>query len=336
MPVVITDTAGYEGTVDEPQWSELIAGAGGRQYGVRGPDSWRATIGAVDREVRISAGTGFGWGVLDRTTSEGSIVLPPSPVGSTWHLIHVHRDWQANRSEIDAIPAGNSATIPERANTPGELDDQPLWLARVDAGRSQVQELIDLRVWGSDGGSFATSLLVRQYLDRVGTVIRIGNATWARMLDALGQPTWSAVDSGRLLGVYPLKWFGMAPSGSLPGQGVTVFGNQTQILADFNLPDPGVPYRVQMMAQGFWGREFDNTGARIDFDMMVGDTPIATWLPPADSYTFTNWRSWSPWPSTQVFNGAKRLGFRARRIYGQPYGAVKESESIVVAWVYSA
>ncbi|GLJ78688.1 hypothetical protein GCM10017586_03700 [Microbacterium imperiale] len=298
--------------------------------------SWRARVGGVDREVRIAPGGGFGWGVVDRTEDEASIILPAAATGSVWHLVTVHRDWQNNLSSFDSIPAGATKAIPDRATTPGTADDQPLWLARVDAGKSQVQELVDLRVWGSDGGSFANDLLVRQYLDRLGTVIRIGAGTWARTLDALGQKTWTAIDSGRLLGVYPLKWADLPPSGSVRDQGIVVWNEQSRIIAEFDLPDPGVPYRVQMMAQGFWGRELEPTGARYDFDAMVGGTAIATKLPAGDEFMFSNWRSWSPWPSQQVFTGAQKLGFRARRIYGPAWGAVQPSQSIVVASVFSA
>lgn len=196
MPVPIADSVGYEGTVTEPEWATLIAGTGGREYGVLDDDAWRARVGTADREVRIGPGPGFGWGVVDRTTDEVSLTLPATASGSAWHLIVVHRDWQNNESSFDTVPAGSTRAIPPRATTPGTADDQPLWLARVDAGKSQVQELVDLRVWGSDGGTFANDPLVRQYLDRLGTSIRIGRDVWYRTRDALGNPQWALDMSG--------------------------------------------------------------------------------------------------------------------------------------------
>lgn len=194
MPVVITDSAGYEGTVDEPQWSDLLAMSGGRQYGVGGPDDWAASVGGADREVRLTPGRGFGYGVRDKTTGDASIALPASASGSVWHLICVHRDWQANQSQFDSIAGSSDRRIPTRDTTPGEVDDQPLWLARIDAGKSQVQELIDLRVWGGDGGAIAADDLVLQYLNRLGTAVRINDILAMRVRNTQGVPVWKRFD----------------------------------------------------------------------------------------------------------------------------------------------
>lgn len=190
MPVVIPESAGYEGTVDEPEWSDLLSMTGGRQYGVADPASWKVTTGTADREVRIAPGRGFGYGVRDRSTAVASLTLPPTTSGSRWHLITVHRDWAANQSAFDFVVGSADRQIPARDNTPGAVDEQPLALARIDAGQSQVAEIIDLRVWGGDGGSFANDELVLQYLNRIGTTVRIGSVEWNRDLDALGNPVW--------------------------------------------------------------------------------------------------------------------------------------------------
>lgn len=190
MPIT---SVGYEGSVNEEEWAELLAMAGGRQYGVLEPGSWRATVGVADREVRLSAGAGFGWGVVDRSTEDASIVLPPTQSGSVWHLIAMRRDWQANVSAFGSIAGGSAQALPARETTPGTSDDQPLWLARVDAGRSQVQQLLDLRVWGSDGGAFAMHPLVLQFLNRLGTVVQVGDSQWHRVLDSMGAPAWTEV-----------------------------------------------------------------------------------------------------------------------------------------------
>lgn len=193
MAVSITDSVGYEGTVDEPQWARLMAYAGGRQYGVIGEGDWKVTPGTADREIRIAPGSGFGSGVLDRTTAAASLTLPAPASGSRWHLIAVRRDWQNNLSSFDSI-AGSTTTaqIPIRQTTPGTSDDQPIALVRVQAGQSQVAEVRDLRVWGGDGGAFAVDDLVRQYLNRVGTHVRINAVDWDLTLNVLGSPTWVA------------------------------------------------------------------------------------------------------------------------------------------------
>lgn len=187
MAVIIPNSAGYgNDSVDAPEWAQLIPNAG-RQYGVLDEGSWVARVGGADREVRLTPGTGYGCGILDRTTAEASIVLPATSSGSVYHLIHVRRDWGNNRSSFDSKVGTSARQIPARATTVGSLDDQPLWLARVDAGKSQVQELIDLRVWG---GAEAKSELVLQYMTQLGTRIRIGRVWWTRGFGALGNPQW--------------------------------------------------------------------------------------------------------------------------------------------------
>lgn len=191
MAVTITDSVGYEGTIQEPDWARLMVYAGGRQYGVVAPADWKVTPGAADREIRIAPGMGFGAGVLDRTTAEASLSLPAPVAGSRWHLIIARRDWQANESSFDSIAGttGN-ASLPARATNPGTLDEQPIALVRVQAGQSQVVEIRDLRVWGNVGGAFAVDDLVRQYISRLGTALFINGVVWNRILNSLGTSTW--------------------------------------------------------------------------------------------------------------------------------------------------
>lgn len=186
MAVTIPNSAGYAGDVNATEWAEIIPHAG-QQYGVVDEASWVATPGASDREVRLSAGTGYGGGILDQTTAEASLVLPASASGSVYHLIHVHRDWNAARSVFTSKAGTGEKRLPGRDTNPGQVDDQPLWLARVDAGKSQVQELVDLRVWG---GGYASDELVLQYLNFLGARVRVGSSIWERVLNSLGQPTW--------------------------------------------------------------------------------------------------------------------------------------------------
>ncbi|MDR6691337.1 hypothetical protein J2X55_002249 [Microbacterium sp. 1154] len=194
MAVTITDSVGYEGTIEEPDWARLQTYAAGRQYGVIGEGDWKVTAGAADREVRIAPGFGFGAGVLDRTTAAASLVLPAPSSDSVWHLIVAHRDWQANTTTFDVINGtSGAAAIPTRQATPGTLDDQPIALVRVQAGQSQVAEIRDLRVWGGYGGAVASDDLVRQYLTQLGTNITIAGIAWRRDLNSLGNPVWVKV-----------------------------------------------------------------------------------------------------------------------------------------------
>ena len=168
-----------------------MAYAGGRQYGVIGEGDWKVTAGTADREVRIAAGSGFGGGVLDRTTETASLTLPAPSSGSRWHLITARRDWGANETTFDNIAGGTgTAQIPARDTTPGTSDDQPIALVRVQAGQSQVVEIRDLRVWGGYGGAFAADELALQYLTQLGTIISLAGTVWRRELNTLGNPVW--------------------------------------------------------------------------------------------------------------------------------------------------
>ncbi|MFJ4038197.1 hypothetical protein ACIPVB_08915 [Microbacterium sp. NPDC090007] len=338
MAVSITDSVGYEGTVDEPQWARLMAYAGGRQYGVIGEGDWKVTAGTADREIRIAPGSGFGSGVLDRTTVAASLVLPAPASGSRWHLIAARRDWQNNLTTLDSIPGSTgAAALPVRAVTPGTADDHPIALVQATAGQSQVTQIIDLRVWGSDGGSYALDELVLQFLNRLGTQVQIGGRSWMRTLNNLGTPMWTELGVGRLLSVVSLVWDSTMGQSFAPGaNGAVNWPETARNIARLDFPDPGVPYRVRMYAQGFWGSEGDD-GTRFDFDMVVGSTTIATKLPAGDEFFFGNWRSWAPPASAQTFVGAQSLFFRARRIAGPgTFGAVRKSESFVTAEIYSA
>ena len=187
-------SAGYEGTVDEPQWSDLLANGGGRQYGVADDSSWKVTAGSGDREVRIAVGRGYGYGVRDVSDSVVSLTLPAPASGSRYDLIVAHRDWQANTTTFTRIAGSSARAIPSRSQTPGTVDDQPIALVRATAGQSQVTEIVDLRVWGGDGGALAVDELVLQYLNRLGTEIRIRNRQWTRGFDSFGSAAWLKAD----------------------------------------------------------------------------------------------------------------------------------------------
>ncbi|MDF2918141.1 MAG: hypothetical protein K0S70_2358 [Microbacterium sp.] len=187
-------SAGYDGSVDEPEWSDLLAMSGGRQYGVADAASWRATPGTGDRQINLSTGRGFGYGVRDLTDAEETLTLDPIASGSRWDLVAMRRDWGTNQSAFHVVKGGTAKELPARAVTVAVLDDQPLWLARVQAGFSQVRELVDLRVWGGDGGALAADPLVLQFLNRLGTVVQIGDVEWSRVFDSLGSPIWRRRD----------------------------------------------------------------------------------------------------------------------------------------------
>ncbi|MDF2994101.1 MAG: hypothetical protein K0S37_4615, partial [Microbacterium sp.] len=199
---------------------------------------------------------GFGYGIRDASDAEESVTLAPVASGSRWDLITMRRDWDENVSAFHVVQGSSAREIPARATAFAQLDDQPLWLARVQAGFSQVRELIDLRVWGGDGGAFAVDELVLQYLNRIGTRIRIGTALWERVIDSLGSPSWVRNDSVTFqragaaiqgIGVPTESVTGplIVKTGHLTDSGANAFGNQYMSPVVFETPFPNRLLSVQ-------------------------------------------------------------------------------------------
>ncbi|MBM3716230.1 MAG: hypothetical protein FJW64_10970 [Actinobacteria bacterium] len=328
---------GYTGSVNYADWAVLTSHLSA-QYTVFGADALKVGPGPGDRGIAIQPGPAAGQGIYDLSDAVETLAGTPVASGDRWDLVALRRDWGAKKTIPVIIEGTANRGIPNRQRTIGMRDDHPLALVRFAAGQTTVQDVIDLRVWGGDGGLVAADPLVRDFLDRVGTRVLINGVEWARDLSGTGQPMWRIVGAGRLLSVLELTWDNLPPSGDpeLNRAGVKVWGLPVQTIARVNFDDPGVPYRVEGYACGFWGSEGVNAGNRHDFDFVVGGTATYTWLPPADGFDFRNWRSWTTPPSRQVFTGKQEVIFRARRIYGQPYGAVRPSESTVIASIYSA
>lgn len=168
--------------IDAAEWSTVIPKVGRAEYGVAGLADWAATRVVGERQLRIAPGVGYGYGVVDETVDEDILSFTSPGAGFRWDLVVAHRDW-ATGSQFQVIPGSSSAVIPARTHNPGNVDDQPLWLARVSA--SQVEELIDLRVRVGPGGAMAKHPLVLSYLEDPGTQVLIGENLWFRTVDSL-------------------------------------------------------------------------------------------------------------------------------------------------------
>ncbi len=148
----INSSVGYEGTVDERGWARLSFHFG-RTYGFGGQNHWRVQpVPGVDRTVRVTAGSGYGRGVLD-TASDTDIQLPPVASGSRWDTIVARRDWQPRpgTTTFEYVTGGTSQALAGGLNTttPGVIDDQPLALVQITAGQTAPTAVVDLRegVW---------------------------------------------------------------------------------------------------------------------------------------------------------------------------------------------
>lgn len=186
-------SAGYAGTVSDQQWADMMPRVGSALYSVDDPASFKVSIAGGTRTVSVAAGGASAVGIYDVSNAPVTKSLSSVPSGTRWDLVVLRRTWATKVTSVEVIEGGSSMALPARTTNPGTVHEQPLALVRVDTSTS-VQEVIDLRCVSGDGGLVAFHDMARSYLDRVGTVVRIGDLVWSRVVDALGSPAW--VSSG--------------------------------------------------------------------------------------------------------------------------------------------
>ncbi len=189
---------GYAGTVNDRQWAGMHPRVGQAAYGVAGFADWRVTAAAGTRVVQVAAGTGWGRGIMD--TTDAVEVLPSLasvPSGTRWDLIVARRDWDAKTTTFKVVAGGSTKAIPPRTvSLFGGVDEQPLALVRVSAGSSAIAEIVDLRVFTGAGGAYARDELALQYNTQTGTVLRIGDVEYSRVLNGSGTGVWVSSNMG--------------------------------------------------------------------------------------------------------------------------------------------
>lgn len=205
-------TAGYDGTVDEVQFAEIL-----HRYSVVGSEDFKASTQAGDRIVAISDGVALGPGTRDVATAIPTIQFAAAATGATrWDLVVLRRDWQppGGSSSIVIVQGGTSKGYPAvgTATTnwnrrPGIVDDQPLYLQEVNG--TLLGARVDLRVWAGQGGLYAKDDLVKTYLDRVGTEVNINGVHWLYRLGDNDIPGWVKTNPARIniLGGAGVPWF---------------------------------------------------------------------------------------------------------------------------------
>ena len=190
---------GYDGTVNEAQWADLVPSAGSSEYGVKGAGDWKVTTHpTTPGGLNVAPGTGWGQGVMDVTDAIETVVqtsLPSS--GTRWDLVVRRRDWTPPGGTTSLVIIQGSATqqLPPRTQNPGVTDDQPLALVQWTAGQTQPTATVDLRAWAGNGGMVAKDQLALTYLARVGATVTIAGTKWQYVLDSNDNPTWVS-DSG--------------------------------------------------------------------------------------------------------------------------------------------
>lgn len=186
---------GYDGTVNERQWAELVPSVGSSTYGIKDADDLKVTaVPGQPLMVAVASGTAWGHGVMDTETANTTITCDAISSGSRWDLITVRRDWQplaGGPTAIAKVTGTTEKVIPaSRQNQPGVIDDQPLALVQWTAGQTQPTAIIDLRCWAGNGGLNAADELALVYLAKLGAKVKIGTTEWSYEPGANDMPGW--------------------------------------------------------------------------------------------------------------------------------------------------
>lgn len=214
-----TTSIGYDGSVDEIKWA-LLAPVLGKRYGVLG-DGWKvAQIPNQDRQVSVSAGTGYALGVRDDTDAPYTLTgFATISAGSRWDLVVARRNWSTNTTSFAIVAGGAGKSLPSftRFTSQGLIDEQPLALVQITAtptGGGAITNIVDLRLWVEAGGAFAHDELVLSYATEVGTTLRIGGDVWYRTVVGAAS-SWTKSTLSRISlfgGAAPLN--GTPPAGT--------------------------------------------------------------------------------------------------------------------------
>lgn len=223
-------SVGYDGSVNEAQWADMIKKIGSSDYGVVGAGHWKVTgVPAALRTVSVAVGKGWGHGIFDEINSNVTLELDVVASGFRWDLIAMRRDWTGagGSSTIIKVNGTSAKDIPTgRASGPGLIDDQPLALVQVTAGQSQPTAVIDLRCWGGNGGMAAANVLSLNYLKSIGAFCTVGNRRWTCVIDSSGNPAWVDVNTPGPIVSLPmgLDWHGVGgvPNATIVGGGTMV------------------------------------------------------------------------------------------------------------------
>jgi hypothetical protein len=195
---------GYDGTVNERQWAELVPSAGSSTYGIKEADDLKVTaVPGQPLMLSVASGTGWGHGVMDTETANTTITCDAITSGSRWDLIALRRNWQplaGGPTSAVKVTGTFEKKIPDaRKVQPGVEDDQPLALVQWTAGQTQPTQIIDLRCWAGNGGVVANDLLALGYLSKPGASVLIAGERWDYIIGPNDIASWvKSVALGRI------------------------------------------------------------------------------------------------------------------------------------------
>jgi len=240
----------YDGIVTETDRAKSRAGV--PDYGVYGVDDFRVTAHpSIGYAVLVKAGKAHGFGVTDTATTDQTVNCASISSGTRWDLITVRRNWQpalGGPSTLAVVQGGTTAAIPAgRKIGPGVEDDQPLALVKWKSGLIAPEQIIDLRVWTSNGGLYAKDDLVRSYLTGIGTQININGVDWVRTLGLNDVPDW---DSSAVVTYAPLGVTGYSLTGPITSEPA---GAKRRVTVDINVRRTGPSGEIPSLSFASFG-----------------------------------------------------------------------------------
>ncbi|GAA3705322.1 hypothetical protein GCM10023081_46700 [Arthrobacter ginkgonis] len=183
---------GYDGSADETAFHKIMDYSASSRYGVNTPGAFKATnVAGQALQISLAAGTAWTAGVIDIMPTAQTVQLNAA-TSTRWDLVVLRRDWQPTIgvTTIEVIQGTSAKALPSRNNNGGVLDDQPLWLLRIEPGQSVPAEFVDLRLWARNGGCTANDDLVRSYLSTTGASVEINGVLWLYRVGANGTNEW--------------------------------------------------------------------------------------------------------------------------------------------------
>jgi hypothetical protein len=194
---------GYDGSVNEKQWAELVPSVGAATYGVKEADDLKVSaVAGQALTVSVASGAGWGHGVLDTETANTTVACEALSSGTRWDLIALRRNWQplaGGPTSVVAISGTSTKELPStRLIVPGVEDDQPLALVQWSSTQTQPADIIDLRCWAGNGGLVAKDDLVRTFMLAPATRIHINGTEWVRRPGDNDSLEWVSLDSANL------------------------------------------------------------------------------------------------------------------------------------------
>jgi hypothetical protein len=131
-------SSGYDGTVTQEDWADM-ATFFGSDTGVSSSTDLTVVGVAGTRVTSVSAGTAWGWGVIDVLTGDNSVTFTANGTGATrWDAVVLRRNWGTGITTVNVVPGSSVETIPSLTVNPGTIADQVIALVGVPNGATSL------------------------------------------------------------------------------------------------------------------------------------------------------------------------------------------------------